>query len=199
MVEPNASVSPGSSDSAGGLSEPAYLLVIGVVGVLGWGGTAAVAARPGAVAGGVTPTAVVMALWLTLLVALFGVGYRFTVRSIRTDRMLTVWAVASTVALVLNAVVLAGSDGWWRAYGIVHPWLLVYSAGFLAQAADVVPVRRPPYVVGSLLGVVVLATAVVEPLGPATLFALLGVVHVLPVALDLAVLKRHAEEPSIPA
>ncbi len=199
MVKLTASTSTENSDDAEGLSEPVYLLVIGAVGVVGWGGTAAVAARPGAVSGVVSPAVAVMTLWLALLVALFGIGYRFTVREIRTDRMLTVWAVASVGAVAVNIVAIAGPAGWWQAYGIIHPWLLVYSLGFLAQAADVTPVRQFPYAVGGLLGAAVLVAAAFEPFGPATLFALTGTVHVLPVALDIAVLKRHAENPSIPA
>jgi hypothetical protein len=173
----------------GSLSESAYLAAVGVVGLVGWGGTAAVTHWTGTVAELVAPSVAVVAVWSVLVGLLFWVGFGRTVPAVRSNWMLPVWAVASTAALAVNVATLAGLTGRWGAYGLVHPWLLVYVLGYAAQVVEVNSRRRLTYLGGTALGVGVLLGAVDVAFPWVTLFALLGAVHAAPLLADAAMLR----------
>ncbi len=181
------------------LSEATYLWLVGVLGLVGWWTTAAVATWPTVVARVAPPSTAVVCLWACLSLGMYWVGATRTVAPVRSNWMLGVWIAASVAAIGINAATLTRPTVPWQPYGLVHPWLAVYVLGYLAQSVEVDRERRLVYLAGAAVGAVVVAVTVGASVPWPTLFVALGLVHVLPLAADAAMLRADLVAPTTEA
>ncbi|WP_276258294.1 hypothetical protein [Haloglomus litoreum] len=171
----------------GVVSGRAFLALGAVVGALGWGVTSLLTARPG-LAGATDPALLAALVWAPLVVLMVGGGVFATPDAVRFARPFLVWGPVNAAA---SMATLGALLGWLPAATYWVAWALAGAAGFLATGAAV---RRT-----GDDGALWLATAACEAgvvvaglvLGGPWPFAVLGVLHAVPLALWASGLARR--------
>lgn len=169
------------------LSGRGFLTLGACVGAVGWTATALLTARPG-LAGSApepfdAPALLAAAVWLPLVVLMVTAGVFATPDRVRFASPFLVWGPANGLAGVATVAALAGvlpPATYWLA------WTLAGAAGSLATGLSVRQVGgdgRTWLVAAACEALVPLAA--LGPGGPWP-FVLLGTLHVLPLALDVA-------------
>lgn len=169
----------------GQLSGRRFLALGAAVGAVGWSVTALLTARPmlAAVAPAPLddPALLASAVWFALVPVMIGTGLFATPDRVRFSRPMLVWGPANGLASVATVAALFGAlppATYWLA------WALAGAAGYLATGVAVQDVGGRGRTWLAAAGCEALVpVAALGPGGPWP-FAVLGVVHALPLALD---------------
>lgn len=182
---------PNAVDSSlhDGLSVDQVLGGGAIAGLLGWIGTQYVARNPGRALEtvGVEGTVVVIAFWALTTVTIAGVTLGAGSRAVKYGPPFWLWGVLVAVALTSNVAVVTGlvPESIAR-YGLWHPWIVVYTSGYLVMGIVAVERSRIAYLAGSLFAGLVLAAWIAFPLESRSwVFELTGLVHAAPLAADV--------------
>ncbi|WP_226479453.1 hypothetical protein [Natrinema amylolyticum] len=196
---------PGTVDSTlhDGLNVDQVLALVAIVGLFGWGLTQYVAWNPGSTLGtvGVEGTVLVLLFWLLATMATAAVILGAGSRAVKYGPPFWLWGILVAVAMTSNAAVVTGlvPESVVR-YGLWHPWIGVYAAGYLVMGIVAVDRTRLAYFVGCLLAVIAFVSWAAFPLESRTwMFALTGVVHAGPVLADVALTSADPSPPDQPA
>lgn len=182
---PNA-VDPSLHD---GLSVNQVLGGGAVVGLFGWLGTQYVARNPGRAleAVGLEGTVIVLVFWALATVTIAGVVLGAGSRAVKYGPPFWLWGVLVAVAMTCNVGVVTGLVPESVAkYALWHPWIGVYTVGYLIMGIVATGRSRTAYLAGSLFAGLVFGAWIAFPLESRSwVFALTGIVHAAPVAADV--------------
>jgi hypothetical protein len=177
------------------------LLVVGFAeGVIGWSLSWLLVSNPSLAPFGFLET--VVGLWIVLTVAIVAVGTVYTAPTVRRNRIWLVWAGLNASAVTINIAAVLGlfpgplqgeplvadflGFGYWR------PWFLVLALGYLSTALynwSNPQLRKSERAVYALGGVACLAVLSpwpsVPPLAGVELFLLGGLLHTIPMGIDV--------------